>query len=556
MSLLVKPARAQLLVDPITQVSERGAYLVERGGASYLAQGLQATSYSDSQFTWTVFPSSRQTFIDRKMKVKVQCDFTITAGASGVPLINDFDQGLSSLRSMPLSHAITNGILGIGNNQSFTFNVAQNISALAHSNAFPDDLFGEQSTYPALADQLYSYSLVGSRNPMNVYNDSEYFLDGRGAYAYTQISGGSSDTSIVVRYTWSEPLFLPMLISGGSEQEGIIGVDQLTLNLQLGNLYNMLSHSLSGSRPYTNVSAHFTASPQLLWMQVTPDVIEPIPRVITYSYVNPQPYPTSIGSSAGAGATGLQVTSNNIQLNGIPSKMMVWIRRSDASLADPANGPSYTDSFMNISAMQVQLGTRSGLLGTYTEEQLYDMSHRNGLAMSWPQWHSYLGSVAIVSFPFDLGLGPSEAPGVNNFTSNLSVQVTYNNLDPNNAIPVQMQIVLFYDGSCTIVDGNVTTQQAVLTPADVVNAKDLPRLVKPHRPMFGGSIFDSIKSAIGFLRDKKLISTIAKAIPHPISQKVGEVAESLGFGDGEGKRRHAAGAYVAGKRLTKAQLRM
>ena len=47
---------------------------------------------------------------------------------------------------------------------------------------------------------------------------------------------------------------------------------------------------------------------------------------------------------------------------------------------------------------------------------------------------------------------------------------------------------------------------------------------------FWGSLWNGIKKGVGWLKDNKVISTVAKLIPHPAAQQVGAVAGSVGMG--------------------------
>ena len=47
---------------------------------------------------------------------------------------------------------------------------------------------------------------------------------------------------------------------------------------------------------------------------------------------------------------------------------------------------------------------------------------------------------------------------------------------------------------------------------------------------FWGSLWNGIKKGVGWLKDNKVISTVAKMIPHPIAQRVGSVAGTVGMG--------------------------
>jgi hypothetical protein len=66
--------------------------------------------------------------------------------------------------------------------------------------------------------------------------------------------------------------------------------------------------------------------------------------------------------------------------------------------------------------------------------------------------------------------------------------------------------------------------------------------------MQGGNIFsdawNGIKKAANWIKDRKIISSVAKAIPNPISQVVGNVAGAVGLGKRRGKTVMRGGSAV------------
>ena len=49
-------------------------------------------------------------------------------------------------------------------------------------------------------------------------------------------------------------------------------------------------------------------------------------------------------------------------------------------------------------------------------------------------------------------------------------------------------------------------------------------------PQYGTGFWDSIKSAFNWVKDNKIISTVASIIPNPAAQRIGAVAGQLGLG--------------------------
>lgn len=62
-----------------------------------------------------------------------------------------------------------------------------------------------------------------------------------------------------------------------------------------------------------------------------------------------------------------------------------------------------------------------------------------------------------------------------------------------------------------------------LTPAE-------QKLYKMHGSGFWGDLWSGVKKGFNFLKDNKIVSTVAKLIPHPVAQQVGNVAGQLGMG--------------------------
>src|SRR6185295_13566932 len=99
---------------------------------------------------------------------------------------------------------------------------------------------------------------------------------------------------------------------------------------------------------------------------------------------------------------------------------------------------------------------------------------------------------------------------------------------------------VIYEGTFSIMGGNVTKNIAVLTSQDVLNSEkmDVNPLIESteHRNMYGGGLWDRIKSGFNsvndFLKKYKPISRIGKLIPHKGVQSAAHVAESLGYGSG------------------------
>jgi len=91
------------------------------------------------------------------------------------------------------------------------------------------------------------------------------------------------------------------------------------------------------------------------------------------------------------------VSMNNIVVGQVPSKMYVFARKKNAS-------KTYNDAdgFAVIESLNFTMGTRSGILSSATQQQLYNLSVANGLEMSWHQFSRRLGSVVCIDVAKDI----------------------------------------------------------------------------------------------------------------------------------------------------------
>lgn len=73
-----------------------------------------------------------------------------------------------------------------------------------------------------------------------------------------------------------------------------------------------------------------------------------------------------------------KISFNNVQLNQIPSKFLIFARKPTSTTT------TYdSNSFMVIRNTSINFANKSGLLSSATPVQLYDMSVRNGLQMNY-----------------------------------------------------------------------------------------------------------------------------------------------------------------------------
>jgi hypothetical protein len=306
---------------------------------------------------------------------------------------------------------------------------------------------------------------------------------------------------------------------------------------------------------------------------ITPNIIETIPPALPYPYEVVNSYPTG-NQFVATGAT-FSMSSNNIQLTNIPSKIYCYIRQQDSDLqitsgasnATPAPGYTYADGFARITGVSIQFNNVAGLLSSATEADLWRLSVRNGIELSWPEWTQCnanstgvappqaltgvsTGAILCIKPYLDFGLPPDLAPGVLANQFNLQINVNAVNTNPNTpGTTFTLFIIIIQEGILTITsEDNALQQLGTLTKSEIVNARNIEPMPWNQAKSWNGGSFWSDLAETG----NRVLSGIEKALPYAeraadIGARVAKVAGPLVplLAAGEG------GADIAPMRLRK-----
>jgi hypothetical protein len=517
MSLNPVPLKLFRAEDPVTRIDSKREYSVFKGGqeVSYFPF---TTSGLPNQSTNTINcnPTSQYTIVDRKFLVLA--NFTLlfnNAGNSGA-VGGLLQAGYDAPRAYPLSMCTQNVNVQLGDN-SVSTNLNEYFSCLERYSANYDLENLNYGMTPSMPDQYADYATSAQQNNSELQGYSNNNVQvprgfssntsGNAWYTITQGSTGSGATASV-NLTVCEPLFLSPLLFGKDEHSGIIGIQNMTVQIQFGDLSRLWSHS--SASPSTVLKPTVTCnSLQILIKQVTPDPLMRIPPIIAYPYNVITSYPAGNPVSLTSGQS-MSFTSSSITLNSIPTRIYVYARIPNANLSFTS-----TDTFAILNNITVQLGTRQ-LLSSATQYDLYQMAVRNGCNQSWSQWSKYTGGPLAIDLGKDIGLMPTESAGL--LTRN-SLQITANFTNP--SISTQnyiMYVLICEEGTCTIVNGHMQKAVGVLTQEDILSAEHAPEIpYRTERNFYGGSFlgdfWEGFKKPFKFIYDNKddIIST-AKAV--------------------------------------------
>jgi hypothetical protein len=223
-----------------------------------------------------------------------------------------------------------------------------------------------------------------------------------------------------------------------------------------------------------------------------------------YPYVNISRFPTDL-NTINAGATSARLDSQNIQLSSIPKRVIVFARERNADRSF-----TRSDSYARIDTLEVQFDNKNALLGSAKSRDLYEMSVRNGLQMSWMQWSKHCGSVCVIDFAHDISLDASQAVGERG-QFQLQMTFTLTNTGSRN-INYTWYIVVLSEGVFTIANTQTSLETGVVTPFNVLEAEKYGIESIPWREAYdfqGGSFLGNIKKW-----GRRLLPYVRKALPY------------------------------------------
>jgi hypothetical protein len=543
MSLNLPQVKAVKVMDPRLEINTQRDYVALRGSLVNSCQQFPATNVNNNSVQITCNPPSRKIAISRLIYQLYSFSFTITGtNTSGGSLLNP---GYIAPRAHAIE-AVQNSLQMTIDNDTLTEAPKKQFAlALKWYNDPHKNRFGQGSLELSMNDQFQNYSDgAGSiRNPLAPYNDNS-FEDTRGGYAGFVINPQTANnTTATGTLTVYQPLDLSPFVSGceSNYTSCLIGVQNMAYTATLGDLTRCLSiiqnQGTSGTINITGVSVNLVGA-SLLFNYLTPSPTEPLPNSLVSSYFSPVSYPTKTSASIPPGGS-VSITMQSIQVTSIPRRAYIFAR-----LDDNAQTAFTSDAYLALNPSVNPLTVtwnNNQFFSQYTTQDIYNMSVKNGLQMSYSQFVNYTGSVIAIEFGSDLGLMPDESPGVlGNYQFSLTAQFV--NTNTVNSVVPTMYVVVMYEGTFNVIDGNSSHMIGVLSRADVLNSQKNPLVTyKLAESVHGGDFFSSLKGALGkvhnFVKDNRLVSKGLRLFGNPAAQVASHIAESAGYGMSGGKRR-------------------
>jgi len=546
MSLNIPSVRAVKVLDPRLEINTERPYVALKGSQVNSWQEFAATNKNDSSTQITCNPPSRKICISRLVFKKMSFTLTVTGtNTSGGPLLN---AGYYAPRAYPLASITQSEQMTINNDTITQAPLAQYWPALLRYHNYHKSRSGQLSLTPSMLDTSREYDgqAQNNLNPLAQYGFSTSYDESRGGYAGISVDAQDNDnTSATVRLTVIEPMLISPFVFGDDSNyvSALVGVQNMSYTATFGNLQRLLSIQKNqgvGTINITGVSGTVESS-SLLFNYLTPDQTTPIPDSLVSSYFSIVSYPTKSSVSLVAGAS-TNLPMSSVQVTSIPRRMYVW-----AGIDDNDKTAFTTDTFLALNTASNPLSVtwnNNQFFSQASAVDLYNMSVKNGLDLTFSQFTKYVGSPLCIDFGTDLGLNADEAGGVlGNYQLGLNLNVTNTG---SVAVTPTLYVVVVYEGTFNIINGNCSHMIGVLSREDVLNSQRDPNVsYKLAQSVYGGDFFSSLKKGFNkakdFVKKHHLISNVASQIDHPLAQKIAKYATQHGYGVSGGRGRRARG---------------
>ena len=521
---------------------------------------------------------SEQTLVDRRVLWQSQVTLQIQSPAGSRPagslLVNY--PGQDALSAYPL-HQLCTVMSATVNNNTTSVNMRDILPAILR---FQDkrDLARYNSYAPTMYDTYQNYSDgLGSNNNVlggwaltadnSINQRGSWVLDSVSSSATSFVAITPADNTVYVTFTVSEPLMISPFIYNHckTNNQSFYGITNMNFIFNIGD----------GSRVWRTannwgqvVSVYGFKSSKLIFNFLTPHPSDLMPsRNVCGYYELPRYITTNNLTFDPAGQSGAtqSLTTSTIQLNQIPDKLILFVRKTMGYQT-----PRDSDSFLVIKQLSINFNNMSGILANSTQQDLFRYSSENGSNQTWYEFSGSAtkaasasgsgqtmptcGSLVVLEFGKDIQLVEDfYAPGS---LGNFSLQINLTAINQSNQTLANTEIVLITMNSGVWVNerGTSTVYTGILTKQDVLDVSGQEGYSGSDvKRMIGGGFLDTLKSVAGKVLPKlpslaKVgLSLVPENTPMGKYAKMGEAGlGALGYGRSGGGS--SGGGYSGGMR--------
>jgi hypothetical protein len=542
----------------IASITDEEVFGVQSSASQSTYQQFSAVSTSNSSVVYNIQIPSENIVIDRH--VFIQGTVTLTFAIANVPVGKYAMQyGLTdAFNCFPLQSLFTTMQVTI-NNASVSTNM-QDIKDLVVLMNDKRMLNRYNSMTPSMPDEaygLYSNGVGANNNPLGGYTNNGYDPDflSRGSWKLdsfvvvkngdpaitTLVSANINDTwEITLTATFTEPFLAlsPFINTLGDNDAGLVGINNISANFNVDasckKVWSTSNYELpivpaDGLSPYiTSITLGAPGqSTGLSNMKMLFNFLslqpEQYAKISTKNIVPYLDYPRFISPSTNTQTLipnqTAQLTSQSLQLSQIPDLIMIAVR-----LPMTNQSWSYSPTFLGISNISISFNNASGLLASATQNDLYNISIRNGSSQNYESFTGVattnnnpatpldptagkagypvnvatVGSLLVLNPVYDFSL-PSylscSSLGQYQFQFNITVTNQY----PFNITP-EIVVTLVNSGVFATVQGTSTIATGILTKDLVLKTKEenpVPALdSREYQRLVGGKMINRGMSGV------------------------------------------------------------
>ena len=546
--------------------------IVPEGPSSVTYQSVTTADPTSVNPIFTIDAPSQLTGLQRTAYWSMTGSFVVTG--TGLNNFNVTDR--VALRQFPLQSMCSSLEAQINDTTVSIGSVNQILPALLRVANPSQSGTGVQSGTPNAPDWTSNYeAAVGRLNsPFRPSGDMEVSDTNSPprTIGITGIVWNGGFTTMTVSFSVREPIILPPFgYTNAAREKAIYGVNQIQIKANMRDFHRGLSLAIPAGSTVTGVTMTPTAQ-SILAVLVTPDdrslsLARTEAQIFRYDYNTVQSFFTTLTAGVVNDTASVSGSSNSFQLPVIPEKIIIFASYSETDRQDQT--ASHADAFMPITSLQVQAGTRAGLLSGASTMDLYAMSLKNGAKTPFfnyeglPQISSAnagnqangSGGPVVIDVAADLSLPEGMTPGMSAQWQFAVSQVTAVNRYGRNITGPRLTVIAITGG---IIENLAGASKIVVGGVSTLDADELklaPRLssIEFHRNSddagFGGSkIGDWFKKAgHTFVHG---LTDLGKAAMHAAPQLV--EAAAMAAGNVGGAR--LGGGRLGGARLGGAQL--
>lgn len=514
-------------------------YAVFKGGMNVTNQPFNAQSWNPSSVNHTIQVPSETTLIDRRFLWENQ----ITLRLVGTPAVGEYlvNYGVKdAFGPFPMQQMCLTTNCTINSN-TISQNTQDIISIILRLNN-PRDLQRYNGMTPTAYDTYYKYSdaVNANNNPNGSWvNVSDNDLLPRGSYTLESISGNSigdgnpKTVDVVIKVT--EPILMSPFLFGEAKSNGqaMYGIQNMSFNFTLTN-GGSTSRVWRTSSTLTSATVTSIEQPVLRVTFLSPHPSDLFPSRNVVAYYELPRYTLQLPAVVNAGATA-DLTSNNLQLNQIPDKVIIGARKKMTNQTW-----NDSDSWLPIEGTSINFNNQSGILSSADVHQLYQMSVANGSNQNWLEFRGKAnvpfsgntlpdvatsGSLLVLAFGKDIQLvNDYEAPGcIGNYNFQYKLTVRNNTGAEINSTTHEVITILLNSGLMVFDRGTSSKFTAILSKVDVLEASEQkPYFMDTIQRKVGSGFFDMLKSAASVLlpklresirgSDNKLLGAVDKGL--------------------------------------------